>query len=41
MNTIFTTDDPENYVDNIWIRDRKGMKELRPIKVFEAIIKDL
>ena len=32
---------PENYVDNIWIRDRKGMKELRPIKVFEAIIKDL
>ncbi len=32
---------PENYVDNIWIRDRKGMKELKPIKVFEAIIKDL
>ena len=32
---------PENYVDNIWIRDRKGMKELKPIKVFETIVKNL
>ena len=32
---------PENYIDNIWIRDRKGMKELKPLKVFEEIIKDI
>ena len=32
---------PENYIDNIWIRDRKGMKELKPLRVFEEIIKDI
>ena len=32
---------PENYIDNIWIRDRKGMKELKPLRVFEEIIKEI
>ncbi len=32
---------PENYVDNIWIRDRKGMRELKPLRVFEEIIKNI
>ena len=32
---------PENYIDNIWIRDREGMKELKPERVFKEIIKFL
>ena len=32
---------PENYIDNIWIRDRKGMRELKPLRVFEEIIKNI
>ena len=32
---------PESYIDNIWIRDRKGMKELKPDRVFEEIVKFL
>ena len=32
---------PENYIDNIWIRDRKGMRELKPFRVFEEIIKNI
>ena len=32
---------PENYIDNIWIRDRKGMKELKPSRVLREIIKDI
>ena len=32
---------PENYVDNIWIRDRKGMKNLKPSKVFDQVMKNL
>ena len=32
---------PENYIDNIWIRDRKGMKELKPSIVLREIIKDI
>jgi len=32
---------PENYIDNIWIRDRKGMKELKPDRVFKKIFQSL
>ena len=32
---------PEDYVDNIWIRDRSGMKKLKPNEVFEHIINNL
>ena len=32
---------PENYIDNIWIRDRKGMKELKPDRVFKEIFQSL
>ena len=32
---------PIDYTDNIWNRDRAGMKKLKPDYVFEQIIKDL
>ena len=32
---------PIDYTDNIWNRDRTGMKKLKPDNVFEQIIKDL
>ena len=32
---------PIDYTDNIWNRDRAGMKKLKPDNVFEQIIKDL
>ena len=32
---------PEGYVDNIWIRDRMGMKKLKPNYVFNQIEKNL
>ncbi|MFL2894837.1 MAG: glycosyltransferase family 9 protein [Candidatus Pelagibacter sp.] len=32
---------PKDYVDNIWIRDRSGMKKLKPNDVFEHIITSL
>ena len=32
---------PENYTDNIWIRNREGMRELKPLRVFEEIIKNI
>ena len=31
----------KNYVDNIWIRERSGMKKLKPNDVFEHIISNL
>ena len=31
----------KNYIDNIWIRDRKGMKELKPDRVFKEIFQSL
>ena len=32
---------PKDYVDNIWIRDRSGMKKLKPNEVFEHIVNNL
>ncbi len=32
---------PKDYVDNIWIRDRIGMKKLKPNEVFEHIVNNL
>ena len=32
---------PKDYIDNVWIRDRRGMKKLKPDEVFEQIIKKL
>jgi len=32
---------PKDYVDNVWNRDRSGMKKLKPDEVFEQIIKKL
>ena len=32
---------PKDYVDNIWIRDRSGMKKLKPSEVFEHIVNNL
>jgi len=32
---------PKDYVDNVWNRDRRGMKKLKPDEVFEQIIKKL
>ena len=32
---------PKDYIDNIWTRDRKGMKRLNPKEVFEHIINNL
>ena len=32
---------PDNYKDNIWIRDRANMKTLSPKKVFDTLIKYL
>ena len=32
---------PEGYIDNIWTRDRRGMKKLKPDKVYDHIIKNL
>ena len=32
---------PEDYVDNIWIRNREGMKKLKPEKVYQDIIDQL
>ena len=32
---------PVNYIDNVFNKNREGMKELKPIRVFEEIIKDI
>ena len=32
---------PIDYKDNVWNRDRTGMKKLKPDNVFEQIIKNL
>ena len=32
---------PEGYVDNIWTRDRSGMKKIKPQEVFKSIINNL
>ena len=32
---------PKDYIDNVWNRDRSGMKKLKPNEVFEKIIKKL
>ena len=32
---------PKDYVDNIWIRDRSGMKKLKPNEVFDHILNNL
>ena len=32
---------PDGYVDNVWIRNRSGMKKLKPQKVFDEIIKSI
>ena len=32
---------PKDYLDNIWIRDRSGMKKLKPNEVFEHIVNNL
>jgi len=32
---------PKDYIDNVWNRDRSGMKKLKPDEVFEQIIKRL
>ena len=32
---------PKDYIDNVWNRDRSGMKKLKPDEVFEQVIKKL
>ena len=32
---------PKDYVDNVWHRDRKGMKNLKPDEVFNQVIENL
>ena len=32
---------PQNYVDNIWTRNREGMKNLKPNEVFEYVLNNL
>ena len=32
---------PQNYVDNIWTRNREGMKNLKPYEVFEYVLNNL
>ena len=32
---------PKDYVDNVWHRHRKGMKDLKPDEVFNQIIENL
>jgi|TARA_Y100000992_G_scaffold204909_1_gene140015 heptosyltransferase-2 len=32
---------PKDYIDNIWIRNREGMRKLKPKEVFEEIVKNL
>ncbi len=32
---------PKDYIDNVWNRDRSGMKKLKPNEVFEKIINNL
>ena len=32
---------PKDYIDNVWNRDRSGMKKLKPDEVFEQILKEL
>jgi len=32
---------PKDYTDNVWNRDRSGMKKLKPNEVFEKIIEKL
>jgi len=32
---------PDEYVDNVWIRDRSGMKKLKPEKVFQDIVRKI
>jgi len=32
---------PKDYIDNVWNRDRNGMKKLKPNEVFEKIIEKI
>ena len=32
---------PKDYVDNVWHRDRNGMKNLKPDEVFDQVIENL
>ena len=32
---------PKDYVDNVWYRDRNGMKNLKPDEVFNQVIENL
>ena len=32
---------PKDYVDNVWHRDRNGMKNLKPDEVFNKVIENL
>ena len=32
---------PKDYVDNVWHRDRNGMKNLKPDEVFNQVIENL
>ena len=32
---------PKNYIDNVFNKNREGMKELKPLRVFEEIIKGI
>ena len=32
---------PKDYIDNVWNRDRSGMKKLKPNEVFEQIVNNL
>ena len=39
--TFFPKMIEEDYIDNIWIRNREGMRKLKPKEVFEHIINNL
>jgi hypothetical protein len=32
---------PKDYIDNVWNRERSGMKKLKPKEVFEEIIRKI
>lgn len=32
---------PKNYIDNIWNRNREGMKKLKPEEVFKQVLNNL
>ena len=32
---------PVNYIDNVFNKNREGMRELKPIRVFKEIIRDI